>query len=106
MIVSILTRKTRLTERSAWEASLAAVLPRIKAVLEAEPGFQSLQYLWGVEEPGQIAQITTWDSLEDCRRYVRHGGAAMVATIEDAAVPTAPHPDGSWVRRTYEVAAI
>jgi len=28
-------------------------------------------------------------------------GAAMVATIEEAAIPTAPYPDGAWVRNTF-----
>lgn len=104
MVVSILTRRTRLKDRAQWEAQLSKLLPRVKPVLEAEAGFVSVQYLWGTEENGEIAQITTWRTLDDCRRYVRQGGAATVATLEDAAMPTAPHPDGAWVRRTYEVA--
>ena|SRR5450759_2768288 len=101
MITSIVTRHTRMTERAVWEAALGTVLPRICAVLEAAPGFVSLQYLWGTDEPGQVAQITTWRSEDDCRRYVREGSAAMVATIEDAAAPTAAYPNGSWVRQTF-----
>lgn len=103
MIVSILTRKTRAKDRSQWEGQLSPVLAKITAVLEAEAGFVSVQYLWGVDEAGETAQITAWQTLVDCHRYVRQGGAAMVAMIEDAAVPTAAHPDGAWARKTYEV---
>ena len=101
MVTSILTRHTRLTERAVWEAALGTALPKIREVLEAAPGFVSVQYLWGTDEPGHIAQITTWQSGDDCQRYVREGSAAMVATIEDAVVPTAAYPNGSWVRQTF-----
>ena len=105
MILSILTRKTRLQDRAQWQSKLESVLPRIREVLGEQSGFVSLQYLWGADEAGQTAQITAWKSLEDCRRYVREGAAATIATIEDAVVPTAAHPEGAWVRTTYEVAA-
>lgn len=103
MVVSVLRRKTRLTERARWDAQLAAVLPKIKGVLAQSPGFVSVQYAWDLNEEGAFVQITTWESEEDCRRYVREGPAATVATIEEAALPTAPHPDGRWVRSTYEI---
>jgi heme-degrading monooxygenase HmoA len=102
MVVSILTRKTRLRDRAQWEAALGTVLPRIKDLLGSQQGFVSVEYAWGAEDGGEFAQITVWRSLEDCRRYVREGGAATVATVEDAAVPTAPHPDGAWTRKTFE----
>jgi heme-degrading monooxygenase HmoA len=104
MVISILSRKTRLKDRSQWEAALLQAMPRLRGVIEAEAGFVSVQYLWSTEDDGQFAQITTWQTLDDCRRYVRGGAAATVATIEEAAVPTAPHPDGAWVRKTYEIA--
>lgn len=103
MVVSILTRKTRVADRAKWESALQAVLPRIRSVVEQQPGFVSLQYLWDVNTEGAFTQFTTWNSEDDCRRYVREGAAATVATIEEAALPTAPHPDGAWVRRTYEI---
>ena len=102
MVVSILTRKTRIAERSRWDSALQAVLPRVRKVVEQQPGFVSVQYLRDVHTEGGIAQITTWNTEDDCRRYVREGAAATVATIEEAALPTAQHPDGAWVRRTYE----
>ncbi len=103
MIVSILTRKTRIADRGRWEAQLAPALPKIRQVLAGEHGFVSLRYMWSVEDDGEMAQATTWKTLDDCRRYIRSGGAAAVATIEDGALPTAAHPDGAWVRKTYEV---
>lgn len=104
MVISILSRKTRLKDRSQWEGALAQALPRLLGAMEAEAGFVSVQYLWSADEEGQFAQITTWQTKDDCRRYVRGGAAATVATIEEAVVPTAPHPDGAWVRKTYEIA--
>ena len=103
MTISILTRKTRLKDRAAWETALNGVLPRIRELLDKQPGFESLQYLWSAENNGEFAQITAWKNLEECQQYVRAGAAAAIATIEDAAVPTAGHPDGAWLRRTYEV---
>ena len=102
MVVSILTRKTRIRDRAQWEAALAKVLPKIKELLAAEGGFASVEYAWSAENGGEFVQITTWKSLDDCKAYVRGGGAATVATMEDAAVPTAPHPGGAWVRKTFE----
>jgi len=106
MIVSILMRHTRITERAVWDASLGTVLPKVLHVLAEQAGFVSVQYLWGTDEPGRIAQITTWRDEDDCRNYVRGGGAATVATIEDAAVPTAAYPKGSWTRETFSIAEI
>lgn len=106
MILSILTRHTRITERAVWEASLGTVLPKIREILAAQPGFVSVQYLWGADESGRIAQFTTWAGEEDCRRYIRQGAAATIATIEDAAVPTAGYPNGNWVRANFTIADV
>jgi hypothetical protein len=103
MVVSILRRKSRIADRSRWEAQIAGVLPKISAVLEESPGFVSVQYAWDVNNEGAFAQITTWRSDEDCRRYVREGAAATIGTLEEAAIPTALHPDGRWLRQTYEL---
>lgn len=106
MVISILMRQTRITDRAVWEASLGTVLPRIREILQSYAGFVSVQYLWETDEPGKIAQITTWQSDDDCRRYIREGGAATVATIEDAAVPTAGYPNGNWVRHNFAAAGV
>lgn len=103
MIVSIVLRKTRINDRAEWEKRLSGLLPRVKGALEAAEGFVSVQYSWGADGEGEMMQMTTWATLADCRRYVREGGAADVATMEDAVLPTAPHPDGAWVRKTFEV---
>ena len=102
MVVSILRRKSRLTDRARWQSQLNVVLPKITGILEKSAGFVSVQYAWDVNEEGAFAQITTWQSEDDCKRYVREGGAATIATLEEAAIPTAPHPEGRWVRQTYE----
>jgi len=105
MVKSILTRKTTVSDRAQWQSRLDGVLPKVREVLEAEAGFASVEYVWGAEDDGEFAQITVWKTLEDCQRYVREGGAATVGAIEDRAIPTASHPDGAWVRKTYEDAA-
>jgi heme-degrading monooxygenase HmoA len=104
MVVSILRRKSRVTDRARWQTQLTSVLPKITGILQKAPGFISLQYAWDVNDEGAFAQITTWRSDDDCKRYVREGAAATIATIEEAAIPTALHPDGRWLRQTYEVA--
>lgn len=104
MVVSILMRKTRITDRAQYEGLVAGLLPKVTEVMKGLPGFVSVQYLWSLTAEGEIAQITTWAAPDDCRRYVRDGAAATVATIEDAVIPTAAHPDGAWVRKTYETA--
>lgn len=103
MVISIVMRKTAITDRAQWESRLGQVLPKILEVLRGEPGFLSVQYLWGLGSEGEMGQITAWRSPEDCRRYVREGGAATVAAYEDRALPTAPYPDGHWIRRSFEV---
>ena len=102
MIVSIVIRKTAVKDRVQWESRLGQALPKIKDILEAQPGFVSVQYLWGAEDDGEMGQVTTWQTLEDCRRYVREGGAATVGALEDRALPTASYPDGAWLRKTFE----
>ncbi len=103
MFISIVTRRTSVRDRAQWQSRLEGALPVITEVLKAEPGFVGIRYLWGAEDDGLMGQITRWETLDDCHRYVREGGAATVAMHEDRALPTASYPDGSWVRRTFEV---
>lgn len=103
MVISIVMRKTDLKDAGEWRSRLDKALPGIRSVLESESGFAGVQYLRGTEDDGEMAQITTWQTLEDCRRYVRDGGAATVGAYEDRALPTASHPDGTWVRKTFEI---
>lgn len=99
--ISILMRQTRIEERAVWEGALETVLSSVREVLESSPGFVSVEYLWSADTPGRFAQITTWATEDDCRRYIREGAAATVATIEEAAVPTAAYPNGTWVRHNF-----
>lgn len=103
MIVSILMRKTRIQDRAEWEKRLSGVLPRVKEILEGEQGFVSVEYSWGAEDDGGMMQVTRWDTFTDCQQHIRGGGAADIATAEDAALPTAPFPNGAWVRKTFHV---
>ena len=105
MVKSILTRKTALADRAQWQSRLDSVLPKLREVLGAEPGFVSVEYLWGAQDDSEFSQITTWQTLEDCQRYVREGGAATVGALEDRAIPTASHPNGAWTRKTFEEAS-
>jgi hypothetical protein len=101
MVRSILTRNTRITDQAIWQGALETVLPKIKGILAEEPGFVSVEYAWNTDEPGRFTQVTTWQSDDDCKRYIRGGGAATVATIEEAAIPTAAYPNGRWVRENF-----
>ncbi len=105
MVISIVTRKTNVRDSAQWQSRLEGALPRITEVLKAQPGFSGLRYLWGTEGDGLMGQITRWETLDDCLRYVREGAAATVAMHEDHAIPTASYPNGSWVRQTFQVAA-
>lgn len=102
MIVSIVTRRTTVQDGEEWRSRLNGVLPTVREVLKAQPGFVSVEYLRSAEGDGLMAQVTRWRTLEDCQQYVREGGAATVALHEERALPTAPHPEGTWVRRTFE----
>lgn len=101
MVVSILVRKTVARTEEEWRQRLERGLPRIMEVLQRQPGFVSAQFGWGSEGDGRVVGITGWQTPEDARRYIRGGAAALVATIEDAVLPTAPYPDGTWVRHTF-----
>ena len=105
MVISIVTRKTSVRDRGQWQSRLETALPAILDVLKAERGFAGVEYLWGAQDDGQMGQVTRWQTLEDCLRYVRGGAAATLALQEDRALPTAPYPDGAWHRRTFEVVA-
>jgi hypothetical protein len=52
--------------------------------------------------PRRMVETTSWQTAGDCRAYLRNGAAAMAATWLDAFFPTAPFPDGNWLRETVE----
>jgi heme-degrading monooxygenase HmoA len=99
MIVSRLSRKTAISDPGEWEKRAARLLERARPFLERQPGFAGIELQ---REDGGLVEETRWQSMDDCRRYVRGGAAATVATMADAALPTAPYPNGAWLRETLE----
>lgn len=100
MIVHVMSRKVAIRPEE-WEDRARLLQERLTAVLRRQPGFLGWQLL-RTPDGAAMTEVTRWDSLEHCKRYVREGGAALAATIMDAIVPTAPYPDGAWIRATYE----
>ena len=101
MVISTLRRTTTVTRPEEWDARRGPLLARLRPFLERQPGFVSHELRRG-EEPGSMVEVTAWSTAGDCRAYLRNGAAAMAATMLDAALPTAPYPDGAWVRETVE----
>jgi hypothetical protein len=102
MIRSTLSRKTTVSDAEVFKKRLAALEGRLLPLLQKQPGFVSHE-MRAEGPPGAMVQVTTWQSDADCRAYLRNGAAAMAATILDAFFPTAPYPDGTWVRENAEV---
>lgn len=101
MVISTLRRKTTVTKAEEWDARCGALVARLRPFLERQPGFVSHELRRG-EEPGAMVEVTFWRTAGDCRAYLRNGAAAMAATMLDAAFPTAPYPNGNWLRETVE----
>jgi heme-degrading monooxygenase HmoA len=100
MIVSKLTRVTAISDPAEWDKRAARVLERVRPFLARQPGFAGIDLRH--DESGTLIEETRWESLDECRHYVRGGAAATVATMADALLPTAPYPNGTWVRETLE----
>ena len=101
MIISTLRRKTAIADPEQWDQRASRLLERLKPFLERQPGFAGVDLQRG--DAGQLTEETRWQSSADCQRYVRGGAAATAATISDALLPTAPYPNGAWLRETREV---
>ena len=100
MIVSTLTRQTAITDSEEWDRRAESLLERLRPFLERQPGFAGIDLSRG--DSGRLTEETRWESMADCRRYVREGAAATAATISDALLPTARYPNGAWLRETRE----
>jgi hypothetical protein len=100
MIESVLSRKTAIRDPEEWDKRAARLLERLRPFLERQQGFAGVEVARG--EGGALTETTRWQSADDCRRYVREGAAAMAATISDGFLPTAPYPNGAWLRETRE----
>ena len=103
MIVSKLSRKTAITDAVEWEQRAARLLDQLRPYLERQSGFAGIDL--SRDDEGRMTETTRWESPSDCRRYVRGGAAATAATMSDALLPTAPYPDGAWLRETSEETA-
>jgi heme-degrading monooxygenase HmoA len=103
MIVATLTRTTVVADAEEFEKRRAALLARVLPYLQRQPGFVAHELRRDGEGGGMI-ETTTWSGEGDCRAFLRGGAAAMAATWLDAFFPTAPYPNGNWVRTTSEVA--
>jgi hypothetical protein len=101
VVVSVLTRKTAIAEPEEWDRRAARLVERVQPFLERQPGFVSIEIRRS--EGGELTEETRWQTLADCQHYVREGGAATVATMSDALLPTAPYPNGAWLRENREV---
>lgn len=103
MVISTLRRRTTVTKPEEWDARCGALLARLRPFLERQPGFVSHE-LRREDDRGGMAEVTCWRTPGDCRAYLRNGAAAMAATMLDASFPTAPYPNGNWLRETLEQA--
>ena len=100
MLVSVLRRKTAIQDPEEWGKRAARLLERLRPFRERPPGFAGIELRAG--DGGALVEETRWQSPDDCRRYVREGAAAMAATMSDALLPTAPYPNGVWLRDTRD----
>ena len=103
MIVATLTRTTVVTQQEEFETRRGALLARLLPYLERQPGFLSHELQRG-GDGGAMIERTSWRAEADCRAFLRQGAAAMAATWLDAFFPTAPYPNGNWIRTTAEIA--
>jgi heme-degrading monooxygenase HmoA len=101
MVTTTLTRKTTVTDASEFEKRQGALDQRLLPYLQKQPGFVSREMRRDGDGGGMV-EVTTWQTADDCRAYLRNGAAAMAATWLDAFFPTAPFPDGNWLRTTAE----
>jgi len=101
MVVSTLTRMTVVRDAEEFAKREAALAGRMAPLMQKQPGFVSREMRRDGEDGGMV-EVTRWQTADDCRNYLRNGGAAMAATILDAFFPTAPYPNGNWVRETVE----
>ena len=99
MVVSTLTRHTTVRDAEDFSKRQQGLEARIAPLMQKQPGFVSRE-MRREGDGGAMVETTTWQSEDDCRNYLRNGGAAMAATLLDAFFPTAPFPNGNWVRET------
>ncbi len=105
MFVSVMSRRTAITDGAQWRERLHRGLARIRGPLEKYPGFQGVDYFWGAANDGQMLEVSRWSSRTEFEACLEGGGYATAATFLDAMLPTAPYPNGNWVRQDWEQVA-
>jgi len=100
-VESTLRRTCTVIDAAEFEKRRAALAERLGPHLARQPGFISHELRRDGERGGMV-EVTRWRSVADCGGYLRNGAAALAATWLDAFFPTAPFPDGAWVRDTSE----
>jgi hypothetical protein len=101
MVVSTLKRHSTVRDPEEFEKRKQALLARLVPYLQRQAGFVSHE-LRSDGDNGAMVEITAWRTMDDCRAYLRGGAAAMAATWLDAFLPTAPYPNGNWLRENVE----
>ena len=101
MFVSTLTRTTIVADAAEFEKRRDGLLQRLTPYLERQPGFVSHNLRRDGDAVGMTETIV-WQSEAGARACLRGGAAAMAATWLDAYFPTAPFPNGNWVRTLQE----
>ncbi len=101
VIESTLKRTCTIRDAGEFEKRQEALAGRLLPHLQRQPGFIAHELRRDGDGGGMI-ETTSWTTMDDCRAYLRNGAAAMAATWLDAFFPTAPFPDGNWLRETVE----
>jgi hypothetical protein len=94
-----LRRQTTITKPEDWDKRVAGYTTRVLPYLQQQPGFTA-HTINRDGDTGAMTETTTWRTPDDCRNFIRGGPAATAATWLDAFLPTAPYPDGTWLRET------
>ena len=100
MFVSTL-RRTTTVKPEDFEKRKSGLTARLLPYLQQQPGFVSYD-LQPEGNGGGMVETTRWSTEADRRGFLRGGGAAMAATWLDGFFPTAPYPNGTWVREVAE----
>lgn len=100
MFASTLRRMTTVKPEE-FEKRKSGLEAKLLPYLQRQPGFVSYE-LRADGNKGGMVETTQWSTETDCRDFLRGGAAATAATWLDGFFPTAPYPNGTWVREVAE----
>ena len=69
MPVSVFIRRTIRDEKKAAQLYLAPLIVKLRALAAIQPGYISGQTFSCLANPGEYIVLSTWDSLEDWKRW-------------------------------------